>query len=85
MWIGGARAIIFDDDKRVLLVSQEHEGKLIWMVPGGGVEEGENSMQAAVREIKEETGLEAEVERLVGIYAKEYKDDIVFLFLCKKV
>lgn len=65
MWSGGARAIIFDEADRVLLVSQEHEGRLIWMVPGGGIEEHENSRQAVVREIREETGLAIEVERMV--------------------
>lgn len=65
MWTGGARVIIFDNEKRILLVSQEHEGRIIWMVPGGGVEEGENSKEAAVREIKEETGLEVEVDKLI--------------------
>lgn len=65
MWTGGARAVIFDDEKRILLVSQEHEGKIIWMVPGGGVEEGENSKEAAIREIKEETGLDIEIEKLL--------------------
>ncbi len=65
MWVGGARAVIFDDENRVLLVSQEHDGKLIWMVPGGGIEDNETSKEAAVREIKEETGLDIEIERLL--------------------
>ena len=35
------------------------------MVPGGGIEEGENSAQAAVREVREETGLEVEILGLI--------------------
>ena len=49
MWIGGVRVIIFDDKKRILLVKQSHEGRDIWMVPGGGIEDGESAAQAAVR------------------------------------
>ena len=35
------------------------------MVPGGGIEEGESSMEAAVREVEEETGLDIEVQKLL--------------------
>ena len=65
MWIGGVRAVILDDDGRVLLVRQHHDNKDIWMVPGGGIEAGENSVEAAVREVKEETGLDVIIEKLL--------------------
>jgi len=65
MWTGGVRVIIPDVEGKILLVKQSHEGKDIWMVPGGGIEEGENSKEAAVREVHEETGLEIEVKRLL--------------------
>ena len=65
MWIGGVRVIIFDDKKRILLVKQSHEGRDIWMVPGGGIEDGESAAQAAVREVREETGLDIEVLRMI--------------------
>ena len=65
MWIGGVRVVILDNRNRMLMVKQEHEDREIWMVPGGGIEEGESSADAAVREIKEETGLDIEVGKLI--------------------
>lgn len=61
MWVGGVRVVIPDGKGKILMVRQHHEDKDIWMVPGGGIEEGENSIEAAVREAKEETGLDIEV------------------------
>ena len=58
MWKGGVRVIVLDEKDRMLLVRQHHEDKDIWMVPGGGIEEGESAREAAVREVKEETGLD---------------------------
>ena len=65
MWVGGVRVVIMDDNHRVLVVCQHHEDKDIWMVPGGGIEEGEDTLQACVREVMEETGLEIEVGDLL--------------------
>lgn len=65
MWIGGVRTIVLDEQNRMLMVKQHHDGKDIWMVPGGGIEEGEGAREAAVREVKEETGLDVKVTRLV--------------------
>jgi ADP-ribose pyrophosphatase YjhB (NUDIX family) len=39
-----------------------------WAVPGGGIDLGESMVQAAVRETKEETGVDCEITGLVGIY-----------------
>ena len=66
MWTGGVRVIVLDEEGRMLLVKQHHEGKDIWMVPGGGIEEGEGARQAAAREVKEETGLDIQDLRLCG-------------------
>ncbi len=43
-------------------------------LPGGFVEYGESTEDCVVREIKEETGLETEVERLVGVYSEMGRD-----------
>ena len=65
MWTGGVRVIVMDDDNRILMVKHEHPERTVWMVPGGGIEEGESSAQAAVREVREETGLQVETTGLI--------------------
>lgn len=41
----------------------------LWAIPGGAIEDNETAAEAAVREVKEETGLEVKVVRLVGVYS----------------
>ncbi len=45
MWIGGVRVVIRDEDDKILMVRQQHEGRDIWMVPGGAIEEGKTPMK----------------------------------------
>ncbi|MBQ9061130.1 MAG: NUDIX hydrolase [Firmicutes bacterium] len=84
MWTGGVRAIVLDDSKRMLLVRQHHDGKDIWMVPGGGIEEGENAAEAAIREVEEETGLQIAVDGLLWHVEEvsERGQRFVNFFLC---
>ena len=41
----------------------------VWSIPAGGVEDGETAAQAAIRETREETGIEVRLSHLVGIYS----------------
>ena len=79
----GAFAIILDDAGRVLLCHRRDMD--LWNPPGGGVESGELPTEAVIREVKEETGLDVTVRRLVGVYSKPDKDDLVFAFVCDVV
>lgn len=87
MWFGGVRVIVPDDLGRILMVKQVHENKAIWMVPGGGIEAGENAEEAAVREIREETGLDVKIKRLlwhVEEVSEERGQRFVNFFLAEK-
>ncbi|WP_327110875.1 NUDIX hydrolase [Streptomyces sp. NBC_01341] len=60
-----AGVLFFDPEGRVLLVDPVY--KDLWEIPGGAVEENESPRAGAVREIKEELGLEWEPGRLLGV------------------
>jgi ADP-ribose pyrophosphatase YjhB (NUDIX family) len=55
------------DDGRMLLAHWNEGGRSGWTLPGGGIEEGEDPADAAVREIKEETGYDGVLDELLGI------------------
>lgn len=52
------RALVFDDEDRILLVRFEPPGRTVWIALGGGVDEGETDEEAIRREVLEEAGLE---------------------------
>lgn len=58
---------IIDDGKILLTKREDFE---VWCLPGGGVEDGESLAEAGIREAKEETGLDVELTRLVGVYSR---------------
>ena len=58
---------VVDDFDRVLLIRRTDNG--LWAIPGGAQDFGEYIAHTAVRETKEETGVDIEVVGLVGIYS----------------
>ena len=79
--MGGAFAIICDEKGRVLLCHRRDIDA--WNLPGGRVEEGEAPWDAAIRETREEVGLEVEVTRLTGLYWRPERSELVFTFECR--
>ena len=70
-------AFVLDDQDRVLLIHRTDND--LWALPGGAQEFGEYIAETVVRETKEETGIDVEVDTIVGIYTNpnhvvEYTD-----------
>jgi len=63
----GTATLIVDAAKRLLMMKRSDNGS--WGLPGGGVELGEELKIAASRELREETGLEADQLDLFGIFS----------------
>jgi len=67
VYVSCAGGVVRDASGRVLVIRRAHppdEGR--WSLPGGRVEPGESPAEAAVREIREETGLIVETKALIG-------------------
>ena len=65
-----------EDEGRVLLTRRRYEpfaGR--WDLPGGFLEEGEHPLDGIRRELREETGLEVEPERFIGVWMDRYGSD----------
>jgi len=62
----GCSVAAFDDAGRVVLIKRADNGR--WALPGGVAEVGDTPSANALRELHEETGFEASIERFVGVY-----------------
>lgn len=56
--------ILIENDK-ILLIEHKKKDKRYWLIPGGGVDWGESTAEALIREYKEETNLDIEVKRFL--------------------
>ena len=60
-------AIVFHDDRLLMIQRDKEPSRGLWSLPGGGVEHGEYLAHALAREVKEETALDIEVGELAGL------------------
>jgi 8-oxo-dGTP diphosphatase len=78
-------ALAFIAQGNSLLLVRQNYGARYWSLPGGSMEvgpsgRGESVDQAAVREVKEETGLDVRLTRLVGVYSKPAENALAICF-----
>ncbi len=69
LWLSGVTAVVLSDNHEVLLTRRRDTGR--WALVGGILEPGEQPARAVVREVLEETGVVATVERLSSFWAGE--------------
>jgi 8-oxo-dGTP pyrophosphatase MutT (NUDIX family) len=89
VFMPGVAAVVFRYDGKILLQRSRDSG--LWGVIGGTPDPGEEPAAAARREIQEETGLTAEIERLVGVFTEanthypngDVVQYIAFVFACR--
>ena len=84
--------IYFLDPKVVIVVAVQHEGKLLlgrrnidpgkglWSFVSGYVDRGEKVEEAAIREVKEETNLDVQLDNLLGIYSQNGNPHVVIAY-----
>jgi 8-oxo-dGTP diphosphatase len=73
-WIS-TDCVVFDERGRVLLIRRKNDPfRGQYAFPGGFIEVGETAEDCALRELKEETGIEAGNLRLIGVYSDPNRD-----------
>lgn len=80
--IVSAAAIVLNENNELLLIKSPLRG---WEMPGGQVEEGESIKQAAIRETKEESGIDIEITKFCGIFQNVNRSICNTLFLGKPI
>ncbi|XP_034925000.1 nudix hydrolase 10 isoform X1 [Populus alba] len=86
----GVGAIVLNDKREVLVVQEKSgifQGKGVWKIPTGAVDEGEEIFMAAIREVKEETAIDTEFLEILAFrqWHKSFfeKSDLVFLCMLR--
>jgi 8-oxo-dGTP pyrophosphatase MutT (NUDIX family) len=85
--------VVENEQGQILLVKTQHGG---WVCPGGQVEVGENLIDALIREVKEESGIDVRVSNLLGVFSNtgihkwydgitDVPTKVMFDFMCTSV
>lgn len=90
--LNASAAFVVNDAGEILCLRRKDRMDEVWGLPGGMMEVGESAEEAMRREVREETGLEVNVERFLGVYTKDRMDTypngdtayvILFVFVCR--
>ena len=77
-----ARAVIFNGDEKLLMIERHRDGEHYFVLPGGHVNAGETPELAAVREVREETGLEVSIDKLLYTSSDDKFGNNQRIYLC---
>ena len=76
-------AVVVNDDGQVLVIKRRDNGA--WQIPGGVLELDESIQDGLRREVREETGVEVEPERLTGVYKNMNLGVVALVFRARQV
>jgi ADP-ribose pyrophosphatase YjhB (NUDIX family) len=65
--VPSVNVVVVNDAGEILLIQRSDNGN--WAVPGGGIDLGESLTDAAIRETREESGVDCRISGIVGIYS----------------
>ena len=68
-----ADVVIYEPDRGVVIIRRRH-APVGFALPGGFIDEGEQAEDAAMREMREETGLDVDLTGLLGVYSRPKRD-----------
>jgi len=77
-------SVIIVESEKILLVHRIKPNKDYFVLPGGSVEENEDNVSALIRETKEETSLEIEVDKLLWQVNNEFDERTQYIYLVSK-
>ena len=81
-----AATCVVERQGSVLMIQRNNQvGYGLWSMPGGYVDRGEVVEEAAEREVKEETGLMVEVQRLVGLFSEPGNPVVVVAYTAQEI
>ena len=73
--VAGVGAVVFKEDRILLVKRGKEPGKGMWSIPGGGIELGETIYEAARREVREECSIDIEIERVLDAADNIVRDE----------
>ena len=82
MLVLSASACIWRDSKVLLIKRGKPPGKGLWSLPGGKIEPGETALEAAKRELFEETQVRANLHHAMGPYEVKRGDAVNYSIIC---
>ena len=76
-------SFLIKDNKILMINRNKYPFMGMWNCVGGHVEEGEDALAGAIREIKEETSIEVDDATLISISTWNYDDDLIYVYVSR--